>query len=312
MPQWGGSCWYYLRYMDPQNEQELVARDREKYWSPVDLYVGGAEHATRHLIYARFWHKFLYDIGIVSQLEPFKKLRHVGLVMGQDGRKMSKRWGNVINPDDMIELYGADALRIYVMFMGPFDQAAAWNVKSLIGSRKFLDKLNSLFLSNKSAVREDRFSLSLLHKTIKKVTEDIEDFHFNTAVSAMMILVNQLNDYFKVHQVLAISLEQAKKLAQILAPFAPHLAEDIWHRLGEANSIFQSSWPDYNPELIKAETINYVIQVNGKLRAQLVLDADVLESEVITKAKEIAIKWLAGQEIKKTIFIPDKLINFVV
>ncbi|NCB20811.1 MAG: leucine--tRNA ligase [Clostridia bacterium] len=312
MPQWGGSCWYYLRYMDPQNDQELVARDREKYWSPVDLYVGGAEHATRHLIYARFWHKFLYDIGIVSQLEPFKKLRHVGLVMGQDGRKMSKRWGNVINPDDMIELYGADALRIYVMFMGPFDQAAAWNVKSLIGSRKFLDKLNSLFLSNKSAVREDRFSLSLLHKTIKKVTEDIEDFHFNTAVSAMMILVNQLNDYFKVHQVLAISLEQAKKLAQILAPFAPHLAEDIWHRLGEENSIFQSSWPDYNPELIKAETINYVIQVNGKLRAQLVLDADVLESEIITKAKEIAIKWLAGQEIKKTIFVPDKLINFVV
>lgn len=312
MPQWGGSCWYYLRYMDPHNNVELVTKDKEKYWSPVDLYVGGAEHATRHLIYARFWHKFLYDIGVVSQIEPFHKLRHVGLIMGQDGRKMSKRWGNVINPDEMVKLYGADALRVYVMFMGPFDQAASWSISSLLGARKFLDKLDTLFDSNQLDIKEDRFTLSLLHKTIKKVTQDIEDFHFNTAISAMMILVNKLNDYFKAQAALPFSYEEAKKLIQIISPFAPHLAEDIWHRLGTENSIFQSAWPVFDASLIQDQEINYVIQINGKLRAQLLLAADTVETEVLVKAREQAAKWLVNQEIKKTIFIPGKLINFVI
>lgn len=190
MPQWAGSCWYYLRYIDPHNDQALVDKGLEKYWSPVDFYVGGAEHATRHLIYARFWHKFLFDIGVVNYEEPFTKLQHVGLIMGEDGRKMSKRWGNVINPDEIVSQYGADALRVYEMFMGPFDQACNWNTNGLIGVRKFLEKVYNLGeLDNFQEVKEVK---SLLHKTIKKVSADIESFCFNTAVSALMILVNEI------------------------------------------------------------------------------------------------------------------------
>lgn len=312
MPQWGGSCWYYLRYMDPHNDEELVSKKKEKYWSPVDLYVGGAEHATRHLIYARFWHKFLYDLGVVNQIEPFQKLRHVGLIMGEDGRKMSKRWDNVINPDDMVHRYGADALRVYEMFMGPFDQAAAWNTNGLVGARKFLDKTYGLFNDLNITIKEDKQSLSLLHKTIKKVTEDIEDFHFNTAVSAMMILVNHLVDYMKEHNSLALSLSELKKFLQILSPFAPHLSEELWEKLGEKSSIFKSTWPVYSDALLQDELVNYVIQVNGKLRANLSYARDALEAEVIEAAKAEVSKWLEGQEIKKSIFVPGKLINFVV
>ncbi len=312
MPQWGGSCWYYLRYMDPENDQELVSKNKEEYWSPVDLYVGGAEHATRHLIYARFWHKFLYDLGVVSQIEPFQKLRHVGLIMGEDGRKMSKRWDNVINPDDMVHRYGADALRVYEMFMGPFDQAAAWNTNGLVGARKFLDKTYGLFNDLNITIKEDKQSLSLLHKTIKKVTEDIEDFHFNTAVSAMMILVNHLVDYMKEHNSLALSLSELKKFLQILSPFAPHLSEELWEKLGEKSSIFKSTWPIYSDSLLQDELVTYVIQVNGKLRANLSYARDALEAEVVEAAKAEVSKWLEGQEIKKSIFVPGKLINFVV
>ena len=312
MPQWGGSCWYYLRYMDPDNNKELVSKQKEEYWSPVDLYVGGAEHATRHLIYARFWHKFLYDLGVVSQIEPFKKLRHVGLIMGEDGRKMSKRWDNVINPDDMVHRYGADALRIYEMFMGPFDQAAAWNTNGLVGARKFLDKIYGLFNNLNITIQEDKQSISLLHKTIKKVTEDIEDFHFNTAVSAMMILANHLVDYMKEHNSLALSWPELKKFLQILSPFAPHLTEELWEKLGEKSSIFKSIWPAYSDSLLQEELVTYVIQVNGKLRANFSYAHDALETEVIEAAKAEIGKWLEGQEIKKSIFVPGKLINFVI
>jgi leucyl-tRNA synthetase len=315
MPQWGGSCWYYLRYLDPHNNKELVSKEQEKYWSPVDLYVGGAEHATRHLIYARFWHKFLFDIGVVSTDEPFIKLQHVGLIMGEDGRKMSKRWGNVINPDDMAEKYGADALRVYEMFMGPFDQAAAWNTNGLIGARKFLEKIYLLFVNNpEKIVLADKKLLALLHKTIKKVGEDIENFHFNTAVSALMILVNGLTDYQNEFHAWPFSAAEYASFLQILSPLAPHLSEELWESLGQEGSIYKSTWPNFRPELIKDDVSIYIIQINGKLRAQLSLAAETSEAEVIATAaaEPNIVKWLEGKEIKKTIFVAGKLVNFVI
>jgi leucyl-tRNA synthetase len=264
MPQWAGSCWYYLRYLDPKNDQALVSPELEKYWSPVDFYVGGAEHATRHLIYARFWHKFLFDIGIVSSEEPFTKLQHVGLIMGEDGRKMSKRWGNVINPDMIVAEHGADAMRVYEMFMGPFDQAGSWNTNGLIGARKFLEKIYNLGEVNE--FQEVKEVKALIHKTIKKVGRDIENFAFNTAISAMMILVNEIVEHKSKLGSLPLSKDDFFKLLQILAPFAPHMSEELAAKLGYSTSIFKTTWPVYDEELIKDEIINLVVQINGKLR----------------------------------------------
>jgi len=312
MPQWAGSCWYYLRYIDPLNDKKLVDSKKEKYWSPVDFYVGGAEHATRHLIYARFWHKFLHDIKMVRYEEPFIKLKHVGLIMGEDGRKMSKRWNNVVNPDDIVEKYGADSLRIYEMFMGPFEQACNWNTNGLIGARKFLDKVIALF--DIQQYSEDKKIKSLLHKTIKKITEDITNFHLNTAVSALMILANELTDYKNKQQAIALTKEDLNKFLQILAPFAPHLVEELWEKLGNQNSIFKSSWPIYDPQLIKDELVNLVIQINGKLRATLEVPSDISEDQAIELAQgnKIIKKWLANKEVIKTIFVVGKLLNIVV
>lgn len=308
MPQWAGSSWYYLRFIDPKNDEALVDPKKEKYWSPVDFYVGGAEHATRHLIYARFWHKFLFDIGAVAYNEPFKRLQHVGLIMAEDGRKMSKRWGNVINPDEIVEGYGADAMRVYEMFMGPFSQACAWNTKGLIGARKFLDKIWRQKSKLVEKREEDKEVLNLLHKTIKKVGEDIEDFKFNTAISAMMIFVNKLDKQKE------IDFSVFRKFMIIFAPFAPHIAEEIWEELGEAESIFKQKWPEYDAELAKDEMINLAVQVNGKLRDTLEALADISEEE----AKELALgsakikKWTEGKDVVRVIYIPGKLVNVVV
>ena len=312
MPQWAGSCWYYLRYIDPKNNNALVDKQKEKYWSPVDFYVGGAEHATRHLIYARFWHKFLFDIGAVSYEEPFIKLKHVGLIMGEDGRKMSKRWNNVINPDDMVKKAGADALRVYEMFIGPFEQACVWNTSGVVGARKFLEKV--LTFVEVSNYQEEPKIISLLHKTIKKVTEDIESFRLNTAVSAMMILANEINDYRAKNDSLPLSKEDFLKFIQILSPFAPHLAEEIWEQLGKTTSIFLSSWPQYDEEKTKDETFNLIIQVNGKLRATLEVPAEISEAEAFKLAanQENVQKWLADKEIIKKVFVVGKLLNIVV
>ncbi len=318
MPQWGGSCWYYLRYIDPRNDNVLVNHQKEKYWSPVDFYVGGAEHATRHLIYARFWHKFLYDIGVVNYDEPFKKLKHVGLIMGEDDRKMSKRWGNVINPDEMIDKFGADALRVYEMFMGPFEQAVSWNTKGLVGTRKFLEKVEKLFddlgTVETKLESEDRKLLSLLHQTIKKVSEDIESFKLNTAVSALMILVNGVTTYKAKHKVWPLSIEHRSFLLQILAPFAPHLAEELWEKLGNKTSIFKSTWPKYDSTLIIDQTINLIIQINGRLRAKLEVASDISLEQALEIAhnNEVIKKWLAGKRVIKNIFIPGRLLNIVV
>lgn len=315
MPQWAGSSWYYLRYIDPKNDKVLVDKDKEKYWSPVDFYVGGAEHATRHLIYARFWHKFLFDIGAVNFEEPFTRLQHVGLIMAEDGRKMSKRWGNVINPDDIVEVYGADALRVYEMFMGPFSQSTAWSTKGLTGAKKFLDRTWRLF-EEKELIKCDgdcenapKELPTLLHKTIKKVSEDIENFDFNTAISQMMIFVNEAIKHDKLPK------EGMKKFLQLLSPFAPHMAEEIWReKLGEKESIFLSTWPRHNPKLIVQDKVEIVVQVNGKVRDKIEMDADTNEEA----AKKLALesenvqKHIEGKEIRKVIFVAGRLINIVV
>ncbi len=315
MPQWAGSCWYYLRYMDAKNDKELVDSKREKYWSPVDLYIGGAEHATRHLIYARFWHKFLYDIGVVSQLEPFIKLRSVGLIMGEDGRKMSKRWGNVVNPDDMVKKYGADSLRVYTMFMGPFEQVNTWNSRSLSGSYKFLEKIFKFFSQNKS--KEEKLDINIqkqLHKTIKKIEDDILSLKFNTAVSSMMILFNSLNDYLKKYSTWPINLKDRKSFLQILSPFAPHLSEELWRDLGEQRSIFLSKWPKYKEELLSDDEIEIGVQVNGKLRDRILVSSLDDKEKVWKKilANEKLQKWLKDRELIKKIYVPKKIFNIVV
>jgi leucyl-tRNA synthetase len=323
MPQWAGSSWYYLRYIDPKNKKSLVDKKKEGYWSPVDLYVGGTEHATRHLIYARFWHKFLYDIGAVNYKEPFMRLQNQGLIMASDGRKMSKRWGNVVNPDDVVKTYGADTMRVYEMFMGPFDQSVAWNTDSIMGSRRFLEKVwrisekfssaNNLLAGKKKAVPAGEDSLptaveKILHKTIKKVSEDIASMTFNTAISAMMILANEME------KSPSLKKDDYKKFLQILAPFAPHMTEELWRETGEKKSIYLSSWPSYDESKIKDETLRIAVQVNGKVRAEIEVSADISEAEVrdIALSNEVVKNWLKDQPVRRFIYVKGKLANIVV
>ncbi len=305
MPQWAGSSWYYLRYIDPTNSRKLVDLKKEKEWMPVDLYVGGAEHATRHLLYARFWHKFLYDIGVVSTREPFKRLVHVGLIMASDGRKMSKRWGNVVNPDDMVRRFGADALRLYEMFLGPFSQSASWNTDGMVGMRRFLEKVWKIKL--KIHTKEKKLSV-LLHKTIKKVSEDIEEMRFNTAISALMILANEME------RAEFVAREDFETFLILLAPFAPHIAEELWSLLGNKTSIMLERWPKANPKFLTEETTEVIVQVNGKLRARLRVSVGASEEEVERRAREEEVikKYLDNSVIRKVIFVPDRLVNFVV
>ena len=325
MPQWAGSSWYYLRYEDPDNKKEAVDKKIEKYWSPVDFYVGGAEHATRHLIYARFWHKFLYDIGAVSAIEPFIKLQNVGLVMGEDGRKMSKRFGNVVNPDDMVKLYGADTLRMYEMFMGPFDQQIAWSTNSMIGMRRFIErvwKMAGTVASNAGKVNDNAKGAGqnaerIIHKTIKKVTDDIVILHLNTAISSLMIAVNELEKT-------GVNREQFETILKLLAPFAPHMTEELWTSFGNKKSIHISSWPVYKPELAIEKTVTIAVQVNGKVRGSFEIDADIVRgvntsAEAAEKSmKDAAMslpdvkKWTDGKEIKKIIVIKAKLVSIVI
>jgi leucyl-tRNA synthetase len=324
MPQWAGSSWYYLRYIDPHNSKQLVDKDKEKYWSPVDLYVGGAEHATRHLIYARFWHKFLYDIGVVTYDEPFQRLEHVGVILAEDGRKMSKRYGNVINPNDIAEQYGADTLRAYEMFMGPFSQSIAWSTNGLVGVRRFLEKVYNYMEDilgrdeewvrkwKKDEVGTDSDITHLIHKTIKKVDEDIHNFKFNTAISQLMIFRNELDS--KGGEKKILSRKDTESFLIIFSVFAPHLAEELWERLGHNNSIFRQKWPQYDPGLIKEEKTEVAIQINGKLRDTMEIEGDPSEEEIKDRAgqQEKVGKWLAGKEVVKVIYVKGKLVNFVV
>ena len=317
MPQWGGSSWYYLRFIDPKNDKELVNKELEKEWMPVDLYVGGAEHATRHLLYARFWHKFLFDIGVVSTIEPFKKLLHVGLIMAEDGRKMSKRWNNVVNPDEIIAEFGADAMRLYEMFMGPFTQSIAWSTSGVSGTKRFLDKvwnvgselaINKHINFESSADDSGKHDIKvLLNKTIEKVSKDIEAFKFNTAISQMMTFMNKFPG-------LEISINDFEKFLIVLAPFAPHIAEELWETIGHKESIFLQAWPEVDEKYLQDEEVEMVVQVNGKVRERLMVAYDVTEDEIKETALENAkVKvFTNGKEIKKIIFVPGKLINIVV
>lgn len=311
MPQWAGSSWYYLRYIDPQNDDKLVDPSKEQYWmgdKGVDLYVGGAEHATRHLIYARFWHKFLYDQGVVSTKEPFNKLINVGLIMAEDGRKMSKRWGNVINPDDVIEQYGADSFRLYEMFIGPFTQSAAWSTRGVEGVYKFLSRYARLY---EKELVDDTIDAQevLINHAIKEVSRDIEQFQFNTAISEMMIVVNELT---KAEQIQKSVLE---RLNRILAPFAVHLSEELHQSVfGGTESIHLSEWPSYDESKLVSDTMTIVVQVNGKVRDQLEVATDAAKEDVeaAALASEKIQKWLDGNEPKKVIYVPGKLVSIVV
>lgn len=308
MPQWAGSSWYYLRFIDPNNDEALVDKNKEKYWSPVDMYVGGVEHATRHLIYARFWHKFLYDIGVVNNEEPFTHLKNQGLIAGEDGRKMSKRWGNVINPDDVVETYGADTLRLYEMFMGPFEEGGIWSDESIVGPRRFLEKVWKLKENISDKVTPSEDVERALHQTIKKVTEDIEGFNFNTAVSAMMILVSAME------KADGMSKDDFEKFLLVLAPFAPYMTEELWKELGHESSIHLEAWPSYDEAKTKESVITIAVQVNGKVRGDFQAPPETPEEEM--KERALAVdsvqKWLDGKEPKKLIYIKGRLISIVV
>ncbi len=314
MPQWAGSCWYYLRYIDPANIEQPWDKDKESYWMPVDLYVGGAEHAVLHLLYARFWHHVLHDLGFVSTREPFKKLFNQGMILGEDGSKMSKSRGNVINPDEIVDEFGSDSMRLYEMFMGPLDKAKPWNTKGLQGCSRFINKLWSKVCSNggiSTDITEDApndETVKLLHQTIKKIGDDIENLRFNTAISQMMIFTNHL-----------ITLDNVPKsvleaFVKMLAPFTPHVAEEIWEYLGHNETITYESWPEFDETLSKEDLITIAIQVNGKLRADINMAANSDKEDILSSAKENKrIKlYIEGKEIIKEIYVPGRLVNFVI
>ena len=306
MPNWAGSSWYFLRYMDPENSESFASKDALNYFAPVDWYNGGMEHTTLHLLYSRFWNKFLFDIGLVPTNEPYKKRTSHGIILAGDGEKMSKSRGNVVNPDKVIEQFGADTLRVYEMFMGPFEQAIAWSEASLVGPRRFLEKvwrLNSSAWSDLSV--DDNFEMN---SVIKKVSEDIENMSFNTAVSSLMIYTNTLEKRG------GVTKDEYEALLKLLAPFAPHMTEELWGTLGHSESVHATPWPAYDEsKLIKSE-ITMVVQVNGKVRAQIVVSKDQNQDEIEKLALSNAdvSKWLEGVEVKKVIVIPGKVVNIVV
>lgn len=307
MPNWAGSSWYFLRYMDPHNNKEFASQDKLKYWGPIDWYNGGMEHTVLHLLYSRFWNQFLFDIGAVPFKEPYKKRTSHGMILAKGGEKMSKSKGNVINPDEMIEKFGADALRTYIMFMGPFDQAVEWDTNGLVGVKRFLDKIwnlqGNLRTTNFVRKYENTKLDNLIHRTIKKVTEDIDKMHFNTAIAKMMELVNEMGKQEE------ISIANYQLLISILSPFAPHICTELWEQYGEGEMV----WPDYDEELIQEDVVTLVVQVNGKVRASLEVSADISEDEAKEKAlaEENVQKWLEGKEPKKVICVQGKLVSVV-
>ena len=309
MPQWAGSCWYYIRYIDPHNNDEIGEKRLLDHWLPVDLYIGGAEHAVLHLLYARFWHKFLYDIGVVSSPEPFQKLFHQGMILGPNGVKMSKSSGNVINPDEIVEAYGADTLRLYEMFMGPLDASKPWSEKGVEGSRRWLDRVYRLVVESDKLVDENDGSLDYIYNaTVKKVTEDYEALAFNTAISQMMIFVNE------AYKAKTLYKGYAEGLVQMLSCIAPHVGEEMWQKLGHDEGISYTKWPTFDPSKLVVAEVEMAVQVNGKLRAKITVAKD----EDQEKVKEIALaednvkKFTEGKEIKKIIVVPNKIVNIVV
>ena len=305
MPQWAGSSWYYLRFMDPHNNEQLVSTKNEKYWAPVDVYVGG-DHAVRHLIYARFWHKFLYDIGVANTIEPFARLEFLGFILAEDGRKMSKRLGNIINPDDVVKEYGADAFRLYEMFMGPFENTTAWSTSSIAGTARFIERVWKM---GEHLVAEPVAALDVpLHQTVHKVGDDISSFKFNTAVSQLMIFLNAVEEQG------VIGRKQWQAFLCLLAPFAPHLTEELWELSGEKTSVHHASWPSYDESMLVAEEVEIVVQVSGRKRGTVLVSNGASEEDVRAEALKLpaVITALAGREPKHAIFVPNKIFNLVV
>ncbi|MGP4072950.1 leucine--tRNA ligase [Piscibacillus sp. B03] len=312
MPQWAGSCWYYLRYIDPDNDDMLADPEKLKKWLPVDLYIGGAEHAVLHLLYARFWHKVLYDLGVVPTKEPFQKLFNQGMILGEGNEKMSKSKGNVVNPDDIVETHGADTLRLYEMFMGPLDASVAWSTNGLDGARRFLDRVWRLY------VEDDKLSSSIqneansnlekvYHETVKKVTEDFANLHFNTGISQMMVFVNECykND--------VLPRDYAEGFIKLLSPVAPHMAEEIWSLLGYEGTISYEEWPTYDESKLVEDTVEIVLQVMGKVRgrAEVPKEASKDELEELALKDERVQEWIEGKTVRKVIVVPGKLVNIV-
>ena len=311
MPNWAGSNWYFMRYCDPQNDKQLGAPEKLKYWLPVDLYNGGMEHTTLHLLYSRFIYKFLYDIGVAPTSEPYARRTSHGVVLGPNGEKMSKSRGNVVNPDDVIKTFGADTFRLYESFMGPFDQMIVWSDEGVEGCYRFLKRVWHLSLTMASTMHTSAYLLRCLHRVIKKVGEDIDNMKFNTAVAAMMEFINVWQDDKD-----GLAKEDQKKFLIILAPLAPFIAEELWSRLGETTSIHQQSWPEYDKGLLEEEDVIVVVQVNGKVRGQLKVQSSKCkvqsEIEILAKKEPRVLKYLEGKEIRKVIFVPGKLMNFVI
>ena len=309
MPQWAGSCWYYLRYIDPKNTEALIDPEKEKYWGAPDLYIGGAEHAVLHLLYARFWHQALFDLGVVSDPEPFKKLFHQGIILGEDGEKMSKSRGNVVNPESIIESHGADALRLYLMFLGPLEATKPWSAKGIEGVSRFLRRVWALATDDARIADGDDSEENLreLNATIKKVTEDYEALRFNTAISQMMICQKQLSSGDKVARA---SVEDFLKL---LAPLAPHLCEELWQRLGHSGSIVGAGWPECDESKLAQDSVKIIFQVNGKYRgdAELPVNASRDDAIAAARASERVQGFIDGKTIKKTIYVPGKIVNIV-
>ena len=316
MPQWAGSCWYFLRFTDPDNTNEAWSKERENYWMPVDLYIGGQEHAVLHLLYSRFWHHVLYDLDLVSTKEPFKKLYNQGMILGDDGTKMSKSRGNVINPEEIMDEYGSDSMRLYEMFMGPLNKSKPWSTKGLQGCYRFVNKLWSIIvdengnLSSKivDSDEEDKDTLFLHHQTIKKLGEDIENLHFNTAVSQLMIYCNHLQ------KCRTVSKKLIEELVIILSPFVPHLSEEFWSLLGHSETITYQPWPQFDEGLIQLDEVTIAVQVNGKLRANINIAKDSDEKDVISEAMSLenVEKFTSEGNVVKTIYVPNRLLNFVV
>ena len=315
MPQWAGSCWYYLRYLDPSNDEKAWDSEKEKYWMPVDLYIGGAEHAVLHLLYSRFWHHVLFDLGLVSTKEPFKKLFNQGMILGQDGSKMSKSRGNVINPDETVETYGSDSMRIYEMFMGPLDKAKPWSTTGLQGCSRFIKKLWSILVddegvlsSNVTEKKDDKETLQALNMMIKKISDNLDQMQFNTCVSEFMIFTNY------IQKLDSINIDTIRSFIIIMNPFMPHLAQELWELIGETNELTYQGWPDYDKDIVISDEIVIPIQINGKRRSEILISANESESEVIAKAKsdDKIVSYLKNTTIIKEIYIKGKILNIVI
>lgn len=311
MPQWAGSCWYYLRYMDPNNNEALVDPEKVKQWLPVDIYIGGAEHAVLHLLYARFWHKVLYDIGVVPTKEPFQQLFNQGMILGENNEKMSKSKGNVVNPDDIVASHGADTLRLYEMFMGPLDASIAWSENGLDGARRFLDRVWRLFVQDNGELSEkitdapNKELEKAYHQTVKKVTEDYAELRFNTAISQMMVFIN---DAYKAN---TLPKEYVEGFVKMIAPVAPHIGEELWSKLGYNETITYASWPTFDESKLVEDEVEIVVQIMGKVRAKLTMSKDASKEEMEQLALEAIKEQIEGKTVRKVIVVPGKLVNVV-